>query len=128
MKKILSTILIFITLTVPAQGITSISPSFYCGYGGFPALSDISFAEESLDYFFGTDYQIIDNFKVSLEYPYAHVRFMFDAPLEYNHYMVVVFNEKQHYYMTPVIVGSCMLCDFTNVVPDNYNVYVVSNP
>lgn len=90
-------------------------------------LGQIEFAETTIEYFLGMDYQIMEAYDITLKYAYGIVTFQLDYALYDGDFLIIIFNSNQCYYLTPIIINNYILCDFTNIIPDTYHFYLLKN-
>lgn len=90
-----------------------------------PTMKNIEFAKEKLTIFLGEDYELIDAFNLNVAYPYAIVKYT--TPYFYldGSFILILTNEDNTYYFTPIIVEDTAIFDFTNVESAWYAGYIV---
>lgn len=90
-----------------------------------PTMENIEFAKDRLIIFLGEDYELIDAFNLNVAYPYAIVKY--ETP--YFHldgsFIMILKNEDNTYYFTPIIIENTAVFDFTNIESAWYEGYVI---
>lgn len=88
--------------------------------------------EPMITRYLSEDYEIWDALQLHVEYPYATVRLEAPTIIIDGDYMIILTNEDNTYYMTPIIIQSNVnpenavaIMDFTGVEPAWYNVFIL---
>jgi len=92
-----------------------------------PGIGEIFFAEDMIETFMGSDWQIFDAFYLKIDYRYAMISYTYNNGLYDYDWISIVMSPEKVYYMTPIIFDNTMIFDFTNVPPAEYKIYLVHN-
>lgn len=90
-----------------------------------PTMADLEFAAPMIEAFLGSEYEMFDAFQLDVAYRYAIVHYEAPYFTVDGDFMIILTNEVNTYYFTPIIIEETAVMDFTNVEPAVYTVYVV---
>lgn len=90
-----------------------------------PAYEDLVFAQPMIQAFLGDEYDMYDAFKLHVEYRYAIVHYESPYLAADGNFLIILTNEDNTYYVTPILIEQTAVMDFTNIEPALYTVYVL---